>query len=265
MTSIAVPAPTSSNKLSWVVSDALVMAKRNIIRMSRRPDYVIFSTIQPVMFIVLFNYVFGGAIATGTANYIDFLIPGILIQTVLFGSFNTGVGLAEDLKAGMIDRYKSLPMSRSAVVAGRIIADTLNNAFQIVLMLGVAFLIGFRFHGTPIESLGVPLIALMFSVPFLWVAAAIGVTLKSAEAVQSAGFLWLFPFTFVSSAFVPVETMASWVQVLAENNPVTIVIDAVRGLTYGDPSMSAIWQSVAWSVGLTVVAAALAVDRYRRV
>ncbi len=262
---VAPPRPTASARLSWTVSDSLLMAQRNLRRTSRRFDYIVFLAIQPVMFILLFNYVFGGAIATETPNYADFLIPGILLQTVLFTAMNTGTGLAEDLNQGMIDRYRSLPMSRIAVVAGRIIADLTTIVFAVAIMLVVGHLIGFRFHGSLIESLGVPALTVVFAIPFLWVSATLGVWIRNVETMQSAGFLWLFPLTFVSSAFVPVESMHPWVRGFATENPVTITVNAVRGLALGVPDATDIWRMLAWSLAITVIAATVAVNRYRKV
>ena len=233
--------------------------------MSRRFDYIVFTAIQPVMFILLFNYVFGGAIATETANYADFLIPGVMVQTVLFSAMNTGVGLAEDLNQGMIDRYRSLPMSRIAVVAGRILADTVTITVGVFIMLAVGFLTGFRFHGTLLQAAGVPVFAVLFAVPFMWVSATLGVWIRNVETMQSAGFLWLFPLTFISSAFVPVESMNPIVRGFARQNPVTIAVDTVRGFSLGTVETSDIWKTIAWATVLTIVAATAAVNRYRKV
>jgi ABC-2 type transport system permease protein/oleandomycin transport system permease protein len=246
------------------VTDSALMAKRNLLRMSRRFDYIVFLAIQPVMFILLFNYVFGGAIATGDVSYADFLIPGILVQTVLFTAMNTGTGLAEDLNQGMIDRYRSLPMSRIAVIAGRITADLAAVLFAVAIMLAVGYLIGFRLHGNLLESIGVPALTVVIAIPFMWVSAALGVWIRNVETMQSAGFLWLFPLTFISSAFVPVESMHPVVRGFARENPVSISIDALRGLALGVADASDIWKSLAWSLAITVVAAAIAVNRYRQ-
>lgn len=261
----APPRPTASQRLRWSVTDSLLMAQRNLRRTSRRFDYIVFLTIQPVMFILLFNYVFGGAIATDAPSYADFLIPGILVQTVLFTAMNTGTGLAEDLNQGMIDRYRSLPMSRIAVVAGRIIADMATIVLAVAIMIAVGYLIGFRFHGTFIQSLGVPALTVVAAIPFLWVSATLGVWIRNVETMQSAGFLWLFPLTFISSAFVPVESMHPWVRGFAGQNPVTIAVNSVRGLALGIPDATDIWKTLAWSLTITVIAATLAVNRYRKV
>ena len=252
------------SRLGWSIHDALLMARRSLYRYQRLPDWVFFATLQPVMFILLFTYVFGGAIQVPTGNYIDFLLPGILVQTVLFGTSATGVGLAEDISKGTFDRYRSLPMARSAVLAGRILADTANNFFVMAIMVSVGYLIGFRFHGTLLESLGAPLLAIAFVIPFSWIAALIGVSVKSVEAANFAGFVWMFPLTFVSSAFVPIESMPGWLQPIAQANPFTVAVDAVRSLALGLDSTDAVLKTAAWIVGLCLVVIPLAVRQYRR-
>lgn len=259
------PSQAASHTVRWAITDSLLMAQRNLRRMSRRFDYIVFAAIQPVMFILLFNYVFGGAIATGTANYADFLIPGVLVQTVLFSAMNTGIGLAEDLNQGMVDRYRSLPMSRVAVVAGRILADLVNITFGVFLMLAVGYLVGFRFHGTLLESIGVPVFAVLFAVPFFWISATLGVWIRNVETMQSAGFIWLFPLTFISSAFVPVESMNSVVRGFARENPVTIAVNAVRGMALGTVDSTDVWKTLIWATVLTAIAATAAVNRYRKI
>ncbi len=186
------------------------------------------------------------------------------MQTVLFTAMNTGTGLAEDLNQGMIDRYRSLPMSRIAVIAGRITADLAAVVFAVAIMLAVGYLIGFRLHGNLLESLAVPALTVLVAVPFMWVSAALGVWIRNVETMQSAGFLWLFPLTFISSAFVPVESMHPVVRGFARENPVSISIDAVRGLALGVPDATDVWKSLVWSLAITVVAAAIAVNRYRK-
>lgn len=270
-----------AQRLRWAVTDSLTMTRRNLIRYVRLPELLFFSTVQPVMFVVLFNYVFGGAVggaiggaaaasgATGAAalatNYTDFLLPGIFVQTVLFGSMSTGIGLAEDLSAGMIDRYRSLPMARPAVVTGRIIADVVRNLFVVLLMITVGYLIGFRFHGSIFEAAGMVGVAVLFGIPFSWISAVIGVSVRDVETVQTAGFFWVFPFVFVSSAFVPVQTMPSWLRAIADANPVSHTVDAVRALALGAPLGNSLWMTLAWISALTLIAAPLAVRQYRRV
>ncbi|MEX0761727.1 MAG: ABC transporter permease [Dehalococcoidia bacterium] len=252
-------------ELRWGVSDSMVMAWRNVMRYARSPDLLVFSTVQPVMFVLLFTYVFGGAISGGAGNYIDFLLPGILMQTVLFGSTQTGIGLSEDLRSGMVDRYKSLPMARSAVIAGRILADTMRNGFVVALMIGVGTAIGFRFHGGLGGALAMPFLAVATGIAFSWISAFIGVSVKNTESAQVAGFLWIFPLTFMSSAFVPVETMPGWLQGFANINPVTVTVNAARGMAQGGEVGTYLWQSLAWTAAILAVFVPLAVTKYRRV
>ncbi len=259
-------------RLSNTVSDWWVMTRRNLMTYLRKPDLLVFSTIQPVMFVLLFVFVFGGAFERflpPNVSYIEFLMPGIFVQTAIFAATQTGVGLADDLQKGMIDRFRSLPMARSAVLAGRTAADTVSVAFQTVLMLIVAILIGYRLHEGGLEAL------LAFG---LIVAVGYAVALKTIEAVQAALFTIVFPFVFVSSAFVPVATFDSWLQPIARNNPVTIWANTVRVLTLGDrvtkstsdlfadiPSLgNLLWVSTLWLVGILVVASFLGVRKYRQ-
>jgi len=241
------------------------MTRRNLLRYLRIPQLLVFSTIQPVMFILLFTYVFGGAIRVQTPNYIDYLLPGILVQTVLFGTTATAIGLAEDLSSGMIDRYRSLPMSRGAVIAGRILADTTRNLFVVTLMLSVGLVIGFRFHGSLEGALAVIPLAVAFGLPFSWVAATIGVSIRDPETVQVAGFIWIFPVVFISSAFVPVATMPAWLQPVAEANPFTVAVNTLRMLSQGGDVSGLLLRMVAWIVGLTAAVFPLAIRAYRHV
>lgn len=249
---------------SATVSDAMVMTRRNLLHYMRVPSLVIFSTITPVMFVVLFGFVFGGAIKIPGLAYLDYLMPGIFVQTVAFGATQTGIGLAEDQQKGIIDRFRSLPMARSAVLAGRTLSDCLRNLVVVVLMTVVGLLIGFRFHaGLRAVLAGLGLIVL-FAFALSFVSAAIGLSLDSVEAAQSAGFVWVFPLTFASSAFVPVLTMPGWLQAFAKVNPVTITVDAVRQLFLGLPSGTRVLQALAWVVAILVVFVPLSVSRYRR-
>lgn len=250
------------------VSDTAQIIKRNVKRNFRIPQLLIFSSIQPIIFLLLFNFVFGGAVKTGIAGtkYINFLLPGILAQTALFGAIQTGVGLAEDLNKGVIDRLRSLPIARYAVLAGRTFADTVRNVFVIALMSLVGALLGFRFH----QGLGNFLLAislvLLFAYAISWVSGNVGLLLKDSETVQVAGFLWVFPLVFASSVFVPVDTMPHWLQIFARNQPVTQVVNAVRHLTQGGVSSGSVyvWHALAWSLGIIIVFAPLAVWKYKR-
>ncbi|PKN79117.1 MAG: ABC transporter [Chloroflexi bacterium HGW-Chloroflexi-9] len=250
--------------LGWAFHDALLMARRSMYRFIRLPDWLFFSTAQPVMFVLLFAYVFGGAIQVPNGNYIDFLLPGIIVQTVLFGTSATAVGLAEDISKGAFDRYRSLPMSRSAVLAGRIAADTANNVFVMALMIVVGFAIGFRFQGSLLEALAMPLLVLVFALPFSWMAAWIGTSVKSVEAANLAGFVWMFPVTFVSSAFVPIASMPGWLQPIAQANPFSVAVDAARALALGEDATRDVVKTLIWVVLLLAIVVPLAVRGYRK-
>jgi ABC transporter DrrB family efflux protein len=253
------------SNFSYTFSDIGIMTKRNLIKYRRIPQLLVFSTIQPVMFLLLFTYVFGGAIKTNAGNYINYLLPGILVQTVLFGAMQTGIGLVDDVSRGMIDRFRSLPMARSAVLAGRTITDIIRNLFVVVLMTAVGFFIGFRIeHGIFNFLAAVGLIAL-FGFAFSWISATIGLAVKTPETAQVAGFIWVFPLAFGSSIFVPVETMSSVIKKFAEHNPITYTVNTVRALTLGTPVGNNIWYSLAWIVGIMLVFVPLAVNRYRQI
>jgi ABC transporter DrrB family efflux protein len=257
---------SQGTRIGYAVSDAVLMTKRNLLRYVRIPTLLVFSTIQPVMFVLLFRYVFGGAIdVPGPLPYVDFLMPGIFIQTVVFGSTQTGVGLAEDLSKGLVDRFRSLPMARSAVLAGRTFADTARNAFVLALMTAVGVAVGFRFHSGVIPVLGAFALALLFSYAFSWISALIGLAVRDVESTQVAGFVWIFPLTFASSAFVPAESMPDGLQQFANANPFTTVVDAVRSLWLGTPANTDVWMAFVWCFGLIAVFAPLAVSRYRHV
>jgi ABC-2 type transport system permease protein/oleandomycin transport system permease protein len=250
--------------LRMAISDTLVLAKRNFLRISRAPDLLLAFTVQPIMFVLLFAYVFGGAIPTPGHSYIDFLIPGILVQTMAFGGFVTAVGIAEDLRKGLVDRFRSLPMSRAAVLAGRTLSDIATNGISITVMLIVGVIIGFGFESSFLHVVAGILLLLLFGYAFSWVFAFIGLTSSSPEAAQSLGFILIFPLTFVSSAFVPPETMPAALQWFAEVNPFSITVNAVRALFIGDPAGNSVWGAVAWSVGIAALFSFLAVTKYKR-
>ena len=249
-------------------SDTAQIVKRNVKRNFRIPQLLVFSSIQPVIFLLLFNYVFGGAVGGGgKEKYINFLLPGILAQTALFGAIQTGVGLAEDINKGVIDRLRSLPIARSAVLAGRTLADAVRNSFVIVLMGTVGSLLGFRITQGPLKAIGAVLLVLLFAYAFSWISACIGLALKDSETVQVAGFLWVFPLVFASAVFVPVKTMPAWLQVFARNQPVTQVVSAVRYLTRGGipNGREFVWHTVVWALGILLVFVPLAVWRYKKI
>jgi ABC-2 type transport system permease protein len=256
-------APAPSWRISWVISDTMVMTKRNLMRYVRLPQLLVFSTIQPVMFVLLFAFVFGGAIRTPGVDYINFLIPGILIQSVVFGSSMTSVGLAEDLNKGMIDRFRSLPMARGAVMAGRTLADTIRNTFVAFLMIGVGTLIGFRYQDGILKALAAVAIVVLFGYSFSWISAFIGLVTRNPETAQVAGFIWVFPLVFASSVFVPVETMPSWLQAFAQVQPISVTADTVRALMLGMP-VENLWYMLAWMAGILLVFVPLSIRQYRR-
>jgi ABC transporter DrrB family efflux protein len=252
------------SSLAYTVSDTVVIAKRNLLRIPRQPDLLIAYTIQPVMFIVLFVYVFGGAIRTPGYDYVDFLMPGIITQSISFGGFVTAIGLNEDLRKGLIDRFRSLPMARSAVLAGRTLADVVLNTFSLAVMITVGFLVGFNFDSPVYEVIGGIGLLLLFGYGFSWFFALMGMIASSPESAQSVGFLAIFPLTFASSAFVPTDSMPGWLQTFADINPFTTTVDAMRHLWSGTPAGNDVWGAFLWAIGIIVVFAPLAVNRYRK-
>jgi ABC-2 type transport system permease protein len=249
----------------WLLRDSWTEAVRHLRALPRNPELLVFATVQPVMFVLLFVYVFGGSITVpGYSDYTQYLLPGIFAQTVLFGSSFTGVGLAEDLSKGMIDRLRSLPMYQSGVLIGRTMSDVVRNLLTFVVMLLVAFAVGFRIEGTMAEAVAATLLLLFFSYAFSWVQAWVGLSVGSVEAANSAGFLWMFPLTFVSSAFVDPQNMPSWLQPIAEANPFTKVTDATRALYNGRSPGNDAWIALAWAVGITVVFAWLSARKFAR-
>jgi ABC transporter DrrB family efflux protein len=252
--------------LSYTVSDTLVLARRNLKRIPRQPDLLIAYTIQPIMFVLLFVYVFGGAIQTPGFDYVDFLMPGIIVQSIAFGGFVTALGLSEDVQKGLIDRFRSLPMSRAAVLTGRTASDVLLNCLSLVVLFAVGFLAGFNFNDTTAGQvvLGIVLL-LFFGYAFSWVFALVGLFSSSPETANSIGFTAIFPLTFASSAFVPAESMPDGLQQFANANPFTTVVDAVRHLWLGTPANSDVWVAFLWCAVLLIAFVPLAIRRYRQV
>ena len=246
------------------LSDTLVLAERNLVRLPRAPDLLIGFTIQPIMFVLLFVYVLGVAIVTPGYDYVDFLIPGIVAQNIAFGGFVTALGLAEDLTKGLIDRFRSLPTARASVLAGRTSADLVTNTISIVVLLTTGLIIGFSFHANVAEILAGVALLLLFGFAFSWIFALLGLSVSSPEAANGIGFTLIFPLTFISSAFVPVDSMPSALQSFAEINPFTVVVDAMRALWLGAPAGNSVWGAVVWSVALVAIFAPLAVAKYRR-
>ncbi|HYK84680.1 MAG TPA: ABC transporter permease [Ktedonobacteraceae bacterium] len=256
--------PLERPRLYWTIVDALILAKRHLIQIPRIPEELIFATIQPVMFVLLFRYVFGGAIAVSGTTYVNYLMAGIFAQTVIFGATTTGIGLATDLQKGLVDRFRSLPMAKSAVLTGRTLSDLVRNTFVVIIMWSVGLLVGFRPQGSFLAWVAAGGILLLTSFAFSWISATIGLLVSSVEAAQSAGFIWLFPLTFASSAFVPTKSMPDWLRAFAEHQPVSLIVNAVRGLLLNQPNASTIWQALAWCIGILVVFVPVAVWAYGR-
>jgi len=246
-----------------LVADTLVITERNLVRLPRAPELLIGFTIQPIMFVLLFRYVFGGAIKTPGYSYVDYLIPGIIVQNIAFGGFATALGLNEDMRKGLIDRFRSLPMSRAAVLGGRTLADVATNTLSMAILVLTGVLIGFTFHTSFGEALAGFALLLLFGYGFSWFLAFIGLLASSPESVNSVGFIAVFPLTFISSAFVPVESMPAGLRDFAEVNPFTIVVDAIRHLWIGAPADHYVLGAIAWSLAIVAVFALLAVARYR--
>jgi ABC-2 type transport system permease protein/oleandomycin transport system permease protein len=273
MTAAALPRSTSSapdepgliTQLRWAISDTLTIARRNLLVWLRVPAYIVFTVIQPVMFVLMFRYVFGGAIHVPVpGGYVNFLMPGIIGQTAAFATFGTAIALAQELKKGVIDRLRSMPMARSAVLAGRLVADTGRMLVTILIIVGVGYAVGFRFENGWVPAVLMVLFAVLFGLAVCLVAAFTGLAIGDEESVQAFGMIWLFPLTFVSSAFVPIQSMPGWLQAFANNQPVTYVIDTMRALALGGPIEASLWKSLVWLAGIFLVFAPLAVRAYRR-
>ena len=249
---------------SAIFVDAVVIARRNLIGIARTPQLLVFATIQPILFVLLFRYVFGGAIDVPGVSYVDYLIPGIIVQTVVFGATSTAVGLSEDMSKGIIDRFRSLPMSRSAVLGGRTIADLIRNVFVVLLMIAVGTAVGFRFHNGFLPAVAAVFVALLLGYCLSWVFAFIGLTVADPESAQLAGFLPIFPLVFASSVFTSIQSMPGWLQAFAKVQPITRAADTVRALTQGGPVAANLIWTLLWSIAILAVFAPLAVRRYRR-
>ncbi|WP_426365787.1 ABC transporter permease [Streptomyces sp. E-08] len=257
------------------VGDSLVIARRNLIRMSRIPEMIIFGLIQPIMFVVLFSYVFGGSMqigdTTSPAVYREFLMAGIFAQTVTFATAGAGAGIADDMHKGLIDRFRSLPMARGAVLTGRTLADLVQTTLTLFVLAIVALLVGWRIHEGVPKALGGFALLLLLGYAFSWIGALIGLSVRTPEAATSGGLIWLFPVTFISIAFVDSSNLASWLQPIAEWNPFSATVQACRVL-FGNPGVSTsdawpmqhpVWASLLWSILIIVVFRTLSVRKYR--
>jgi ABC-2 type transport system permease protein/oleandomycin transport system permease protein len=258
-------ARAGGNRMAVAFADGITVTWRNLIGYVRIPEAMFFSSIQPIMFVLLFRYVFGGAIHIPGLDYVDFLLPGIFVQTVMFGAIGTAIGLAEDLQKGLIERFRSLPMAHSAVLAGRTTADLVRNVFVVLLMTAVGYLVGFNIHTNVLLFLVAFALLLAFGYALCWGFAIIGLAAPNSETAQLMSFPILFPFTFASSAFVRVETMPGWLQAFARNQPVTALVDATRALMLGGPTSEPFTKALLWTAALLVVLVPLAVRRYRKV
>ena len=246
------------------IRDTKAIIGRNLIQYLRVPQLLVFSTIQPIIFVLMFRYVFGGAIETGPVPYVDYLMPGIFLQTVVFGSLATAVGLATDVKSGLLERFHALPMWTPCVLVGRTLADLARNVFVVVLMMVVGFLVGWRVHTSFLGVVTGGLLVLLFGYSMSWIFATVGLAVKDPETAQAAAFPVLAPLVFASAAFVPVASMPGWLQPWARNQPVSVTAEAVRALTIGGPTSSLVLKSVLWSAAILAIFAPIAVRLYRR-
>jgi ABC transporter DrrB family efflux protein len=261
---IAGPATAPSGGPGWALANIATVTGRNLHRLVRVPTLIAFATVQPVMFVLLFTYAFGGAIhPPGVGRYIDYLLPGIFVLAIAFGASQTGVAIADDLTSGMIDRFRALPMARSALLAGRTVADAVRNLFVLGLMTAVGVAIGFRFHAGPAAALAAIGLALAVGVAFSWINGLLGLLVRDAESAGLAGLLGVIPLIFTSSTFVPVATMPGWLQAFARVNPITVTVDAMRALCLGGPTANHVWQALAWIGAALAVTVPAAIIRYR--
>ncbi len=254
-------------RFGWAVNDTVLMTRRNLMHYVRVPQLIVYTVVQPIMFTLLFVFVFGGAIGPTTTNgkYEDYAIPGIIIQTMIFGATGTGIKIAEDVQKGVMDRFRSLPITRGTVLLARMFTDTIWNVVAMLIMAGVGFAVGYRFHGTPLDAVWFLLLGILVALAFSCIAATLGLMVKSAQAAEMVGFTWVFPMVFLSSIFVPTATMkVDALRAFAENQPISHAADAVRALSLGNPVGDAAWITILWCLAIIAVFAPLAVWRFRR-
>lgn len=257
--------PLRHSRTYWVFADLVVLTRRSLRHIPRIPEQLIFATVNPVMFVLLFRYVFGGAInAPGGMSYTDFLMAGIFVQTVAFGAVNSGVSLAEDMQRGLVDRFRSLPMATSAVLTGRTTADVIRNSLIIVVGLAVGLAVGFRPHADPLQWVAAIVLLLMVSLAFSWVSSTIGLLVRNAEGAQSANYIWLLPLTFASSAFVPTGTMPTGLRDFAEYQPISVIVDGVRGFLLDESVGWRAWGGFVWCAGLVAICVPIAIRLFQR-
>lgn len=271
MTSLpALPAQTPHARtrplLGWALADGFVLAKRQLRQIPRVPDELVTALVQPVILIVLFRYLLGGALTAAIpgTSYVNYLMAGVFVEALLLATANTGVGIANDLQRGIVDRFRSLPMAPSAVLTGRIVADQVRNLIIIGVSWGIGLLVGFRPAGSPLNWIAASGLLVLISFAFSWLSALVGLLLRSVEAVQQAALIWLLPFLFGSSAFVPVGTLPGWLQTFADHQPVSLMMDAIRGLLLNQPDGTTIVQALVWCGGLLIIIIPLARWTYGR-
>ncbi len=281
--STAISTPTGvrpGGRIRFGFADGMVVMRRNLLQLSRIPTVLVFELVQPIMFVLLFRFVFAGNIITPAGmTYVMYLMPGIFVQNAIFGSTTTAIGLAEDMKKGIVDRFRSLPMARSAVLVGRTTSDLAKNLILVLLVIGVGYLVGFRFHNGPVGAIAMILVVLAVGFVFSWISATVGLAIKEVEGVQAALFTGIFPIVFISSALVPVQGLISWIQPVADRNPVTIWANCARVLALGNVALPTdrathtipttslggllLWSAI-WIGGLLVVFVPVAIRMYRR-
>jgi ABC transporter DrrB family efflux protein len=280
VTTLAGDRITMGTRIRYAFADGLVLMWRNLVQISRVPTVLVFELVQPIMFVLLFRFVFAGNIILppGIDSYVLFLMPGIFVQNAIFGSTTTAIGLAEDMKKGLVDRFRSLPMARSAVLVGRTTSDVAKNLVLVLLVIGVGYLVGFKFTNGLVGAVGTVVLVLSVGFVFSWISATVGLTIKQVEGVQAAMFTGIFPIVFISSALVPVAGMVSWLQPVADRNPVTIWANCARTLALGDVALpidratggpattleSLVITSLLWIVGLLIVFVPLSIRQYRK-
>ena len=250
--------------LGWLVNDTLTIAWRFLAAMVRLPESIAFSIIQPMLLVLMFRYVFGGAITGIHGSYVNYLMPGIFVQSVAFGSISTAVGLSEDLQKGLLERFRALPMARSAVLTGRTTADLVRNIFVVAVITAVGYAVGFRIGAGVLAFLAGVVMILLFAYALSWGFAVIGLSAPNSETAQVMAFPILFPLVFASPAFVNVQSMPGWLRPFADHQPIGVVVTATRALMHGGPTAGPVWQALAWCVGLLLVFVPLAVRQYRR-
>jgi ABC transporter DrrB family efflux protein len=257
------PAVPGKPGVRLAVRDTLGVAKRNLLRIVRTPLMLIVAAVQPALLLVLFRYVLGGAIAIPGGSYVDYVVPAVFVEAVLIGGMTTSIGLAEDMKSGIVDRFRSLPMARSAVLAGRTLADLSRSVFSLGVMVGLGLAVGFRFHASAGSIVSGLAIVIAFGYAFSWMYVAIGLATRDPETAQIAGILPFFVLMFASNAVVPVATMPGWLQGFATNQPLSVTVAAARALLEGSPAEHWVWQSLAWSAGLLVIFFIASLQLYR--